>query len=393
MRVAEGRHVHAEQLQLGGEVGAGELRLVLGDRRGRRLRLLVTGGDQAVHPAVGGQRALADREDVRVGDGAALCVDGDAAALSDRQTAVAGQLVAGADTGGEHHQVGGEFGTVGQLHAGDRAGLVDHDLLRAHARVDGQAHLLDGAQEGRAAALVDLDGHQSGRELHDVGGESETLQGAGRLESEQPAADHRAGGAGLGVLLDGEQVVDRAVDEAALGVLVGDGRDEGVGAGGEHQDVVVDDQARAGGHPARLAVDRLRRVTDVQLDAVVLDELHVGHGEVLGRLAREVRGECYAVVRGTRLLAQHDHAVRGGQAALGERFEEALADHAVADEHDRGGRGHQEPPSLVSRWSRGPPSDGSGSAPSQARASAPTVPSSPTRTPPTRRSSRTTTLR
>ena len=165
------RHVHAEQLQLGGQVGAGErLASSRGDRRGGRLGHLVAGRDQPVHPAVGGQRALADREDVRVADGAALLVDRDAAALADRQPAVAGELVAGADTGAEHHQVGGEFGAVGQLHAGDGAVLAGDDLLRAHARVDGQAHVLDGAQQRRAAALVDLHRHQPRRELHDVRG-------------------------------------------------------------------------------------------------------------------------------------------------------------------------------------------------------------------------------
>lgn len=341
MRVAEGRHVDAEQLQLGGEVGAGERQLlgllVRGDGGGGGLRLLVTGGDQAVHPAVGGERALADREDMRVVDRTALLVDRDAAALADRQARLAGQLVAGADTGAEHHQVGGEFGTVGQLHTGDRAVLVDDDLLGADARVDGQAHVLDGAQQCRAAAVVDLYRHQARRELDDVGGESEALQGAGRLKSEQTTADHGTRRTGARVLLDGEEVLDGAVDEAALGVLVGDRRYEGVGAGGEDEDVVVDDQARAGGHPLRLAVDGLRRVADVELDALLLDERHVGHREVLGRLAREVRGQSNSVVCRTRLLAQYDHAVRGGQAALGERFEEALADHAVADEDDRGG--------------------------------------------------------
>ncbi len=274
---------------------------------------------------------------MRVVHRAALLVDRDAAALADRQTAVAGQLVAGADTGGEHHQVGGEFGTVGQLHTGDGAVLADHDLLRAHARVDAQAHLLDGAQQGGAAALVDLHRHQARRELHDVGGQSEALEGTGRLEPEQTAADHGTHLGVLRVLLDREQVLDRAVDETALGVLARDGRHERVGAGGQDQHVVVDDETGAGGDPAGLPVDGLRRVAHVQLDAVVLEELHVRHGQVLGRLAREVRGELDAVVRRARLLTEHDHAVRGGQAALGERFEEALADHAVADEHDRGG--------------------------------------------------------
>ncbi len=335
---------------------------------------------------------------MRVGERAALLVDGDAAALADREAAVPGQLVAGADPGAEHHEVGGEFGAVGQLHAGDGTVLAGHDLLGADARADGQPLLLDGAQQRRAAALVDLHRHQARRELHDVRGESEPLERAGRLQAEQAAADHGTGPRpGPRVRLDGEEVLDRAVDEAALGVPARHRRDERVGAGGEDQHVVADDQTGAGGHLPRVPVDGHRRVPHVQLDAVLGEEGEVGQRQVLGGLPGEVRGELDAVVGGARLLAQDDHAVRAGQAALGEGLQEALADHAVADKHDRRGvprgGGHQEPPSWVSRWSRGPPSEGSGSAPSQARASAPTVPSSPTRTPPTSRSSRTTTLR
>ncbi len=400
VRVAEGGDVHAEQLELGGEVGAGEralLGVVGGDGRGGRLGLLVAGRHQPVDPSVGGERALADGEDMRVGDGAALFVDADAAAFADGQPAVPGELVAGADAGAEHDEVRGQFGAVGQLHAGDGAGVVGDDLLGADARVDGEPHVLDGAQQRGAAAVVDLDGHQTGRELHDVGVQAEPLERAGRLQAEQPAADDGAGGgAALRVLLDGEQVLDGPVDEAALGVLAGDRRDEGGGAGGQDEGVVGERQTGAGGDGAGRAVDAHGRVAEAQFDAVFGEERGVGEGQLLGGAAGEVGGELDAVVGGAGFLAEHDHAVRGGEPACGERLEEALADHAVADEHERGGGpgggGHQEPPSLVSRWSRGVPS-GSGSAPSQARASAPTVPSSPTRTPPTTRSPRTTTLR
>ena len=75
-----------------------------------------------------------------------------------------------------------------------RAVLAGDDLLRADARVHGQAHGLDGAQQRRAAAVVDLHRHQPRRELHDVRVESEPLERAGRLQPEQPAADHRTGG-------------------------------------------------------------------------------------------------------------------------------------------------------------------------------------------------------
>ncbi len=240
VRVAEGRHVHPEQLQLGRQVGAGEGGFVPCDGRGGRLRLLVTGRHQPVHPAVRRQRALADREHVRVVDRTALLVDRDAAALTDRQAAVAGELVAGTDPGAEHDHVRGQFGTVRQPHAGDRAVRAGQDLLRADARVDGQAHVLDGAQERGTAARVDLHRHQPWRELHDVGGESEPPQRTGRLKAEQSTAHHGTRRRPRpGVCLDREQVLDRAVHEAALGVLAGDRRHERVRAGGQDEGVVL----------------------------------------------------------------------------------------------------------------------------------------------------------
>ena len=103
-RVAEGRHVDAEELELRGHVGAGERAGPVEQRVRDHLGHGVAGRDQAVHPAAG-RRALADREDVRVG-GAALLVDEYAAPLGRGQPGVAGQLVARADAGREHDQVG-----------------------------------------------------------------------------------------------------------------------------------------------------------------------------------------------------------------------------------------------------------------------------------------------
>ncbi len=82
-------------------------------------------------------------------------------------------------------------------------------------------------------------------------------------------------------------------------------------------------------------------VVEVEGDAVLLHEPGGRHGQVLGGAAGEVRGQVHAVVGGPGLLAEHGDPVRGGDPALGECFEVALADHAVPDEHDRGqGLGH-----------------------------------------------------
>ncbi len=219
--------------------------------------------------------------------------------------------------------------------------LAGHHLLGADAGVDGQPHGLDGAQQGGATALVDLDGHQARGELDDAGGEAEPLEGAGRLQPEQTAADDRAVAAALGVLLDGEEVLDGAVDETARGVLARDGRHEREAAGGQDQDVVREHLPGPGGDRAGGPVDALGGVVEVEGDAVLLHEPGGRHGQVLGGAAGEVRGQVHAVVGGPGLLAEHGDPVRGGDPALGECLEVALADHAVPDEHDRGqGLGH-----------------------------------------------------
>src|SRR6202022_1338752 len=105
--------------------------------------------------AVGGLRAFADRVDRGV-LGAAPAVDGDAAAFADRQAAVAGELVAGADSGREDHQVGVEFDRPGRgldAHAAHRAVRAE-DLFGPGRGVDDHAHRLDGAAQRGGAVLV-----------------------------------------------------------------------------------------------------------------------------------------------------------------------------------------------------------------------------------------------
>src|SRR5207244_1113453 len=97
-RVTERGDVDAEQLQLGGHVGAEELAGALEQCVDGDLGHRVAGGDQAVHPAAG-SCALADRVDRGVA-GAHLRVDQDAAALGDVDPGVAGELVTGPDAGG-----------------------------------------------------------------------------------------------------------------------------------------------------------------------------------------------------------------------------------------------------------------------------------------------------
>ena len=131
--LAEAGDVHTHQLELGGQVGAGEGAVGAGEVGRQGVRHLVTGRHQPVdHAPV--QRDLADGEDVGVA-GAQRVIDDHAAARADLEPAGPGQLVAGLDPRRDDHHVHVEPTAVGELHplhlavAEDRLGvLVQVDL-------------------------------------------------------------------------------------------------------------------------------------------------------------------------------------------------------------------------------------------------------------------------
>ena len=350
--VAEAGHVDAEELELGRHVGAQEGGVAAQDAIGHHPGHVVAGGDQAVDPApgqaaVGGEGALADGVDLGVGRAAGV-VDDDPAPLPHRQPGRLGQLVPGPDAGREDDHADLEvvdrsiWSLVGEVHALHPAPPVAEDLLRPHPGVDGHAQLVDAPAEGGRTGVVDLHGHEPVGELDHVGLQAEAVQGVGRLQPEQPAADHRARPAVLGVVPDRLQVVEGAVDEAPGGVVAGQRGDERVGAGGQDEGVVGDLDPVAGGDRGRLGVDRRHRVADVDAEAEALEEPGLDEGELLGRRAREERAEAHPVVGQPAFLAEGDDVPLGGGAPVEEDFEQLVADHAVADHDQRAAGGDLE---------------------------------------------------
>ena len=182
------------------------------------------------------QRAFADRVDVGIG-GLAMGVDLDAAALAHGQAGRAGQLVARADSRGEHDQVGFEAGAIDEDQLVAARPAVD-DFPGVLLQVDPGAQRLDLAPQEPAGGIVELHRHQARREFHDVGLEAEVLERFGGLQPEQPAADDRANPGARGGGRNDLEVLDRAVDEAIAPVPAGHRRHERIGAGGEHELVV-----------------------------------------------------------------------------------------------------------------------------------------------------------
>ena len=298
--------------------------------RRRDARHLVAGRDQAKDPAfVGG--AFSDGVDGFVRR-AALAVDCDAAARRDLQPAGARQLVARADAGGNHHHVRLERTAISEMHAMPcRFAIVDARGVLAGMHEHAQA--FDARAQQSAAALVHLHGHEPRRKLDHVGSETQVLECLGRFEAQQTAADHDTTRGVLARLADGLEILDGAVDEHIRAFAPRNGRHEGARARRENQDVVfvlgaaLRDDALAG------AIDRRHGIAQMQLDAVLVEELARGEREVLHRRTGKILRQIDAVVGQPRFLRQHgDRKITGS--VLGQGFEKSLPDHPVANNNN-----------------------------------------------------------
>jgi len=329
--VAERGDVDAEQLELGGHVGAGEGAVAPEERVHHDLGHRVAGRDQAVHHAAR-CRALADREDVLVA-GAAVLVDEDAAALGDGQLGGAAERVLGTDAGREDDDVDVEGLAVLERQTGRPARPVRaEDGLGHRAGVHGEAEALDVPGEGAAAGRVDLDRHQPGRQLDDVGLQTELAQGVGRLQAQQSAADHGTGPRPPGRLPDRLEVLDGAVDEDVLEIAARDRRDERVGARRQHQLVVVQVLAGVERDDPLPRADRDDLGARAEADPrVVVPPLRQQAQRLRADL--EEAGQRDPVVRRPGLRAEHGDVVGLGETALDRGLDEPVSDHAVSDDH------------------------------------------------------------
>ena len=337
-RVPEARDVDAEQLELGGQVGTLERGVSAEEPVGDDLGHRVPGADEPPDP-LGDAGHLADRVHVGGAREASL-VGQDTAARVHREPRLPGELVARPHAGGEDDDVGVERLAVADQHLGDGSVVAGDESGRGRARAHLDIEPGDDAVQRVAASGVDLERHESVRELDDRGPCPQVAQGAGSLESEQTAAhDDPAGRAsgGLGALVHPVpqccDVLERAVDERARQVGVMDRWTGGVGAGGEHEGVVVDG-LRASGDGASLGVDRLDPCTGAQLDAGGLPQRRVAKGEVGRVVELEEARQRHPVVGGAALLAEDDDLPCVGGASLHEGLHEPLGDHACADDDE-----------------------------------------------------------
>ncbi len=241
-----------------------------------------------------------------------------------------GQLHVGTDAHRHHHQVGRDLAAVLEAHAGhaplaeDRLGLGLHQKL--------QAALLQRGLEQVGGRLVELALHQDVHEVDHGHVHAVLLQAVGRFQAEQAAADHHRLLVVAGALQHDLHVADVAEADHPFQVVSRHRDDEGVGAGGKQQPVVLRHHAGSGPDLAGLAVDRHHRVARMQGDALLGVPLAAVEHDVVHRLlAGQYRRQHDAVVVGMGLGAEHGDLVHP-RLQLQQLLEGAYAGHAVADQ-------------------------------------------------------------
>ena len=329
--VAGREQVDAGHLQLGAGLAAevaadAELRQVV------RADLALL--EQRRHQAVGDaavRGAFADGVDAGIGH-RLQCVGDDDAAVA-VQAGAFGQRGVGADAGGHHNQVGGDLLAILEAHRHHAAVLVADQRLGLRTHAEAQAALLQRLAQQVASLVVELALHQPVADVHDGDLHAAQHQAVGRFQAQQAAADDD-GVLVLGGRLDHRVGVgDVAVADHTVQVLAGHRQDEGVGAGGDQQPVVVGFGAVGRDHLALDAIDLRDRLAQVQRDAVLLVPGERVQDDLVQRLlAGEHRAEQDAVVVRMRLGAEHGDVVQIGR-DLQQLFQGADAGHAVAHHH------------------------------------------------------------
>ncbi len=193
-------------------------------------------------------------------------VDGHASPFSDVESAIASQLIARPDAGGDDDHVHFQRIAVGECDSAytTATGHFRRGLIQMHA----DAKLFDLPNEDARAGVIDLARHQARRELDNMRFQPEIERRFGGFQTEKPAADDGAPPDRLTVFNDLFQIGNGPINEHAAPLDAVHGRHEGIRAGGEHHGVVLNRDVFVGRDNAPLAVDLVRPVANVNLNAM-----------------------------------------------------------------------------------------------------------------------------
>ena len=332
MRIANTAHVHAQQLQLGAHVCAGEGVFAAQDMIHGDLRHFVPRRDQAEY-AVVPAGAFADGVDIRIG-GLAGVVNHDPAALRDGQAALRCQLVARADTGGEDDEVHFQLAAVGKAHGFACFSPFLNDLFGVFAGVNFHAHAFDLTAQLIATHVVELFGHQHRGKFDNVGFNAEVFQRACRFQTQQTTADNRAAFASTCAGFNGVEVFNGTVNEAILGFRPFNRRDPRIRARRHDQLIVKNRTSGAGVDYFLLTVDGDSAFAHQHFYAMLLVEPFTHQRELFGGMVREVGRQVHTVVRLAGFFTEHGNIELLSIGFIEKILNKAVADHAVTDDSE-----------------------------------------------------------
>ncbi len=223
-----------------------------------------------------------------------------------------------------------------EIHA-MRAGFAVDNFQCIFLRMRCDAQFFDFLTQDAAAALIHLHRHQTWCEFDYVSFQLHVTQRLGTLQSKQTAAYHHAAARPFAALQHRFQIFDGAINETILALVAGQGWHKRIGAGSDHQFVViqrfnlaVDIERNSLGR----AVDQLCLGVQLQFDMMVAFEKTGRHQrQVLRRFTGKEFRQMDTIISRTRFFAQHCD-FDAWRAGIRQAFQEFMTDHAVTDNND-----------------------------------------------------------
>ena len=253
------------------------------------------------------------------------------------------QADVGPDAGGDHQHVAVQQRAVGEGDAGEPTVADDH-LGRAFLGVHPDSQGFQGLAQNRAGRIVELSVHQGRTRVHDVDGESPTLQSPCRFEAKEAAADDDGLGAVCGFgdhrrgVVEGPEAEDSVGQSLVVGPQSGHRREERTASGGEDQLVVTQRGPVVGVHQMRVGVDANDADPGAEVDVVVgvpVQRVEVDLGRII-ESGKHVRQQNPVVVA-IRFVAEDSDLESLGTGSAGLSCEDLLdgadSGHPVADHH------------------------------------------------------------
>ena len=257
----------------------------------------------------------------------------------DFQAGVGRERRVGTDARGDHDQVASQPAAIGEFETLDMP--ISQDGGRPRGEMCRETHLLELAAKHIGRARIELRLHQVRHQVDHVRLETPVQQATGRLQSQQPSADHRGRARGRRGAHDALAIVQRAKHEHALLERPCSSRTLARGGMTGLLPVAITSLSYCSASPSardhllRAHVDPFDPLACMQRDVPGRIPGHRVDEDVIGLVAaREHAREKNTVVVAARLVAEHHDIEAVSAAATEEIVHKPRARHAVADDDE-----------------------------------------------------------